>query len=788
MCTADPVFTKCKEVLEDGRRFENLSWRLWYRQSRGARQHEQPTLAQPTEPDSQRQPSKSKAQNVLILAPLSEPELSTDESTCSEDGESDRAPSRSSIVDGDRPRSRNAFTAVIPSPEHDAAWDEQIADLARKARMRSAEPTVTVPEGTHEAVRDALLSGGGSSVSSAVHPSSVSTTGTVTPRAQGRRSRANSLRSENEASKPLAQKPLTSTEGNASEKASTQHTPNKAQPPAPSENPPTHPESTSQTPTPRARSPLPLQSAEPQEARATEKRSDSRLQMRHRSATTTQLATARTRRAQGSRHQKSQERLAQRAPGKATGATRAQVMQMLAMTNAESSKEPVEEKPKPKPKKKRAPIVFTTGGDEGSDDEDLKPAPPKEEDEWCEVDEEEEKRLRAAERAAARRKRKEEEERERIEMFKKRPIRSMSLADLSAAKKPEASSTLEAEQSHPTRGLLSTLFHAPSDQQRRASTATQGAIKNRPGRSATVKTRNPMSGRTLTFAAPPQHPAQRSESRNSSTTSQHVDLTAARRNSATPHTQMGSRSKSAIALPLLNLTSLRSTTGRSSVEVQRLPSTTSLASGDSPNTPDEEAHAPERTKSSTALARLVALTQRGGDTLGTIDPKPAKPGRTASLFDSRRSSETLSRTSSQTWSTPEEIGPSLEVRPEHDEPQDYFNLKRVPQTNSPNPHDFSSPRQVQSMSQLPIPTPPPLQSPRTTRQNMLRDELSESLRQNLMWERQSRARLLGLRMPSEESSGASTPVAPRRSMSQCAPSTDAELRRNEEQSFHHKGW
>jgi len=40
------------------------------------------------------------------------------------------------------------------------------------------------------------------------------------------------------------------------------------------------------------------------------------------------------------------------------------------------------------------------------------------------------------------------------------------------------------------------------------------------------------------------------------------------------------------------------------------------------------------------------------------------------------------------------------------------------------------------------------QTPRTTRRNMLRDELSESIRQNLLWERQSRNRMLGIGNPS----------------------------------------
>ena len=92
------------------------------------------------------------------------------------------------------------------------------------------------------------------------------------------------------------------------------------------------------------------------------------------------------------------------------------------------------------------------------------------------------------------------------------------------------------------------------------------------------------------------------------------------------------------------------------------------------------------------------------------------------------------------------------------------------------------------MTELPIPAPT-LQSPRTLRRNMLRDELSESLRENLLWERQSRARLLGLGVPpSEDSSGSSTPLASRRSVSQQGATSTAELRRYDEQSFHHKGW
>ena len=31
------MFTKCKESLKDGRRLENISWRLWYREMASAR-------------------------------------------------------------------------------------------------------------------------------------------------------------------------------------------------------------------------------------------------------------------------------------------------------------------------------------------------------------------------------------------------------------------------------------------------------------------------------------------------------------------------------------------------------------------------------------------------------------------------------------------------------------------------------------------------------------------------------------------------------------------------------
>ncbi|KAI3620379.1 hypothetical protein CBS9595_002346 [Malassezia furfur] len=817
------VFTKCKEALEDGQRFENLSWRLWFRQSHGMHRRASADTPASTPPPlaSPEAPNGKLAGGARVPTPLSEPELSTDESASSEDGHSE-APA----PDTDAAPSSNAFTAVIPAPGADAPWNERIASLAREARARRTKAVPRVPDGTHEAVRDAFLRG---TTSTPSHATSLSTTGTLTPRAQSHRSRSSSSSGSDgtapaqDTSAPETPAPL-ARDADATATPSYPHALETSQVPSS-----TGTEWTSQTPTPRARSPraAPAQisptsgntmtyappaapSAPPEPAPsgpvlpepAPPARAEARLQAQQRSATTTLLAGARARRGQSARQQRSQERLALRTAAKGSGgATRAQLMQMLTMTHAE----PAEEKPAPKPKKKRAPIKFTTGAEDNSEDEENKaaPAPARDDDEWCEVDEEEEKRLRAAERAEARRKRREAEERERIEMFKKRPIRSMSLADLSSAKKPADAAPAPApapdgEQGHPTRGLLSTLFHAPAEM-RRGSVAAPGVAGAL--RAPSARPRHPLSGKTMSLAALPARAGADAEARNTSTPTLSTETPALRRNSSMAHTPLASRSKSAIALPLLNLTSLRSTTGRSGIDVRRMPSTTSLVSGGSVGSEEDgtstprEVHAtmapPERVKSSTALARLAALAHRGPDTASHTDLRaslgsvltPGEPER-------QRSDTSMSRTSSQTWSPSEEDGPSLAVQVDQDAPEDYFNLKRVPQATPPQtrPQSPVSPRQTQSMTELPIPAPT-LQSPRTLRRNMLRDELSESLRENLLWERQSRARLLGLGVPpSEDSSGSSTPVAPRRSVSQAGPTSTTELRRYDEQSFHHKGW
>lgn len=68
--------------------------------------------------------------------------------------------------------------------------------------------------------------------------------------------------------------------------------------------------------------------------------------------------------------------------------------------------------------------------------------------------------------------------------------------------------------------------------------------------------------------------------------------------------------------------------------------------------------------------------------------------------------------------------------------------ERPPQASGSTSRE--APAVAEHRAAAPVPAPIAPQTPRTTRRNMLRDELSESLRQNLLWERQSRNRMLGI--------------------------------------------
>ncbi|WFD43245.1 hypothetical protein MPSI1_001904 [Malassezia psittaci] len=855
------VFTKCKEALEEGRRFENLSWRLWFRQSQQSHQNQQSL------------PTKRTAQHLDGSSQLSEPELSTDESVCSEDSEGDATISHTAMSGSrvvERPKSSNAFTTVIPSPELHAPWEKDIEKLVKEARLKrsstDSNATQRSSHPNHDVVSDKNENSSSiMSMSATPNATSAFAGGAITPRAPTPQSSADAWGSvkeqanehKNDELSPTSTTPMRHTNSsNLSQLTPLYDSKSDSNPP-----PDTHPERSeaySETSTPRAvlkalsdkdsnNTKTPKESvnapnpdlphsnqpqtqgsaagenqsktkttAEPS-ARLS-KRSDSRSDAHQRTTGALQGRGNRSRRSQEAIKQKSHERLAART-AKGGNASRAQIMQMLAMTHAEPEGKPAETS-----NKKRASIKFTTGADEASDEEETKSTQPvskPDDDEWSEVDEEEEKRLRIAKRAEAKRARREREERERIEMFKKRPIRSMSLADLSSVQPSTSSSstTLENDQMPPTRGLLSTIFHPPNQQRLPSRNSVHNLESNPVKSSANPSNRNPMSGKTLNLSALPERKGANTETNRNTSAPSYADLSMARRHSTQIDEKMASRSKSAIALPMLNMTALRSTTGRSSVDarnaevMQRSVSSQSTAtntSGDeTPPSPVQLKNPPsrvtmpenrrsqttsaigthgysQRSKSSTALARLAALANINNEAPATNETRSGL-GLMAlrpMLHKADHSSESLSHASSASSSVAEGEGPFLSVEADLNQSDDYLNLKRVPQPESATTSPIPS-----SLPAIDAPVPP-LQSPRTTRQNMLRDELSESLRQNLLWERNSRARLLGMRdtLPSGDNSGSATPVPSRRSASHSHAKSHNDLRLYEEQSFHHKGW
>ncbi|WFC99155.1 hypothetical protein MYAM1_001897 [Malassezia yamatoensis] len=856
------VFTKCKEALEEGRRFENLSWRLWFRQSQHYHQHHSS------------HPAKHTTQQLHGNSQLSEPELSTDESVCSEDSEGDATIShRTTSGSGnlERPKSSNAFTTVIPSPELPAPWEKDIEKRVKEARLRRSNTDSNAARHSSEPDHDVLSdkdksSPGILSMSATPNATSAYAAGTITPRAPTPHSSADPWNSVKEQANQHEKHELSPTDSTAMGHANFSNTPqltpiydSKTDSNPQLGSHPEHLGACSETSTPRVLSsalsekdthntlppkdlvsepnpdsphPSPPQtqgSAAGESRHKTKttaessarlsKRSDSRSDTHQRTTGALQGRGNRSRRSQEAIKQKSHERLAARA-AKGGNASRAQIMQMLAMTHAEPGGKATEPS-----NKKRASIVFTTGADEASDEEEAKTSQPvskPDDDEWSEVDEEEEKRMRIAKRAEAKRARREREERERIEMFKKRPIRSMSLADLSSVQ-PSASSsstTLEKDQIPQTRGLLSTIFHPPNQQQGLLSRNSVHNLPSNPVKSSrNPSTRNPMSGKTLNLSALPERKGSNTETNRNPSAPSYVDLSMARRHSNQIDSNLASRSKSAIALPMLNMTALRSTTGRSGVDarnaeaIQRSASSQSTATNTSgeetPPSPAQPKNPPsrvtmpdnrrsqttsaigthgysQRSKSSTALARLAALANISTEAPAANEPRSGL-GLMAlrpKLHKADNSSESLSHASSASSSLAEDQGPFLSVETDLNQSDDYLNLKRVPQPESATTSPISS-----SLSAIDTPVPT-LQSPRTTRQNMLRDELSESLRQNLLWERKSRARLLGMgdALPSGDNSGSTTPVPSRRSASQSHTKSHNDLRMYEEQSFHHKGW
>ncbi|WFD06507.1 hypothetical protein MVES1_001854 [Malassezia vespertilionis] len=753
-------------------------------------------------------------------APLSEPELSTDESAASDDSECDRTHKAHS----------NAFRSFIALEASETPWQLQLAELARTARTERMQTQRIVygdaDSTAHEAMRAALFrsipdanvdKSAYTNLPSAYTDSpsnstvgSMSTTGTVTPRAPQERSRANSTSYSTSQARAGA---------SAKEVAVQQVTQTTVEKPFASS--PLSPKQAPAEPTPK-----------PQKSNA---HLPDIAPLRN-----TSNATKRSR--TNMRSSRSQERFGPRgAQGSKAPISRTQVFQMLTMT--QSNQDNKMSKTKPDPKKKKNPIVFVTGGEElGSDEEEVletaelqdkqraapKAAAEADDDAWSSDDaaEEEEERQRQAERVNAQQKRKEEEERERLDMFKKRPIRSASLADLPLVNKtkepPVDAKPLADVALGNTRGLLSTIFHPPREKDAPTYNTNSGAPRSRVGNK-----NNTRAGKTISFTDLPQRSMSSIDNtRNTSTPSLIANTLTSQRRASTTNVAM-ERSKSAIALPLLNVTSLRSSTHVRALELQRNASGASLnrgASSDSGSlcaesreqvlgqaSSDLQAPPMMSSRSTGARARLSALAKGH-----LLDAEKASDNKLVTLVRSysaagmmlqgqegknvkyRRQRSSSPPVRLNRGDSPDE-GPFLELLVDQNSTEvDFSRLRNVPQTTDdvPTPDGHTLSKHATSMIQLPAQKTDivPALSPRTARNNMICDELSESVRENLLWEKQSRARFFGKDMPtSTATKGTNSPKpragSSRRTVSGSNAETTTGLRRSlEDESFHHKGW
>lgn len=75
-----PVFTKCKQSLKDGRRLENMSWRLWYREMSTSPTYESSTSGNsspalsdvPITPVSENGPQNGECSSMQHHSPLAQ--------------------------------------------------------------------------------------------------------------------------------------------------------------------------------------------------------------------------------------------------------------------------------------------------------------------------------------------------------------------------------------------------------------------------------------------------------------------------------------------------------------------------------------------------------------------------------------------------------------------------------------------------------------------------------------------------------------------------------------------
>lgn len=469
-------------------------------------------------------------------------------------------------------------------------------------------------------------------------------------------------------------------------------------------------------------------------------------------------------------------------------------------------------------------------------------AAEEDDDEWASDSEAEEQERKARQAAEVERRKREEEERHRS-MFQKQAIRSKSAADLRLLAPHEVTSNGPSPPVEPVRGLLSSLFH-PDEQH-----SPPGQLAGRPHASAAdLRTKPSMTSRQNVAGAatsPPTARRQRAH-RDSNDSASHAPRSF-REGGLLGLTGLKT-SKSAVALPLLDTHITKSSTIGKARQAQSVASGSHHSDGSASSPDSPVASTSVGRPGSIALARLHALThmkvhsKRNSTSSATLDQQnQAHSRRHMSEADVQLDREASSRSlrlevspDDRDFAIPSRASVSNLARSQHrqsapslasrhsDQQQTQAQIQRDAlgsgsRSNSeglPSGHNsvtsgsglhgpvsISRPR-----SSLNLPEAAAPQTPRTTRRNMLRDELSESLRQNLLWERQSRTRMMGIGAPMA-APPQQTPAGHRRdnvlngSALRPLTSTGAAARdqrtgdepkpkRYSEEwgSFHHKGW
>lgn len=700
-------------MLENGERYENLSWRLW------ARHMHQTKISRPIA-QTDVLGTKTFGFNT-VPAPLSEPELSTDESVSSEDEDLCKTTKNTTL-----PCPNNAFNILTSSGCNQMQEGTELEKLASDVNYCWSSSSLS---SMHDLSSEEQFSDGEETIQETESRGTgtpLSTTGTITPHI---RSRANStcisphpqnfgsklneahdvLASQNnrasavtsgklcDGGKRISSRGMPSANDSIQERSSTLTAPHRER---------------------NSSSVVKLQQLAPPQLRSRRQRSLKSMDN-----------------IPGLRQSKS-------------AIAKAGFANILTNNIDVNSKN---EKPK-----KKGKIVFMVGGD--SEEEEI---PQDDDDAWSSEEEDDSFQVKTSLETEVIRKA-EEEERERQNMFKKRPLRSVSLADLPHA----TSSMMQPLEASTTRGLLSTILK-PSDPNSKSSVP-----------------RRSLAGETIQFSSLPGQDDVNASVRNTSMPTciprapsyQNICLGNSSRNTM-------NRSKSVLALPLLNLTSLHSSTssGRPPPPMTATMPESSHTTAKRGNGEADENPGPQRARNNLALSRLSAIAQRGSSEHD--NKKLSSLVRSYSAIGNFMTPITRSESPQLISTTDEENDDGLSLGVKADDNQ-VPHVKRVPQ-----PSLESGPLE-ETLSPKQMPQPLPQVAKNRQQQTLLHDELSQSLRDNLMWQRESRERMLGLQngcMKSKTSSSNNATAHPQR-RSTSALHLEHFRPHYDEGSFHHKGW